>query len=404
MKRTMTLLLLMGCALMAADTLRARDARRQGRQGIFKFDKQFSREEPAIRDAFRELVAPAAKSTVRLRVGGIPVAFGVAVHSDGYIVTKASELNESNGLKVEFPGGLRLPALVLDRLEAYDLALLKVEATALTPIVWSDAPTPTPGAFLAAPSPDGNPVAIGVASVGARNLYEAPQGFLGVGLKRGASVIEHVYEGGAAERAGLLPEDELLAVEGTEVRSSDDLIGEVSRHRPGEEISVKYRRGSDEREARAQLMDRREFLSQMIRSHDPMELMHGRLSSHRYSFFNVFQHDLVLEPEECGGPLVDLDGHVVGLDIARAGRVESLAIPASDMKTLLANVVSGKFALPNIEELREELKKADLALADAQDTRASIERRLERAKRLLDTLPPPKKPPQPLKQMPAMMP
>ncbi len=52
---------------------------------------------------------------------------------------------------------------------------------------------------------------------------------------------------------------------------------------------------------------------------------------------------LVLQPEECGGPLTDLDGHVVGLDIAPSGRVESLAIPAADLKSLLAEVTKGKF-------------------------------------------------------------
>ena len=34
-------------------------------------------------------------------------------------------------------------------------------------------------------------------------------------------------------------------------------------------------------------------------------------------------------PEDCGGPLVDLEGRVLGINIARAGRVESYALPAS---------------------------------------------------------------------------
>ena len=34
-------------------------------------------------------------------------------------------------------------------------------------------------------------------------------------------------------------------------------------------------------------------------------------------------------PADCGGPLVNLDGKVVGMNIARAGRTESYAIPCA---------------------------------------------------------------------------
>jgi serine protease Do len=406
MRRMVMTIVLPGLWLAVSTLVFSRDDHRdrETRLRAFKFDRQFSREEPHIRETFRPVVAAAARSTVRLRVDGRVVAFGVAVHGDGYIVTKASELDDGKSLQIEVEGGLKLPARLLDRLPAYDLALLKIEATGLDPIEWSDKPAPAPGTFLAAPSPGGEPVAIGVASVGPRNLYEPPQGFLGVRLKPNQAVIDRIYQGGAAEKAGLEKDDELIAIDGTPVKTADDLIGEVSRHRPGEEIMVRFRRVGEEREVPATLIDRREFLSQFIRGHDPMELMHGRLSNHRNGFFSVFQHDLVLEPEECGGPLVDLDGHVVGLDIARAGRVESLAIPAEDMRMLLSKVTNGKFALPDIGELREALKKADLALARAQETRALAERALERANRLLETLPPATKTEMPVTQEPPVRP
>src|SRR5205814_7461359 len=52
----------------------------------------------------------------------------------------------------------------------------------------------------------------------------------------------------------------------------------------------------------------------------------GSLSERRTGFPLAIQHDSVLRPTECGGPIVDLDGKVVGLNIARAGRVESYAL------------------------------------------------------------------------------
>ena len=57
-------------------------------------------------------------------------------------------------------------------------------------------------------------------------------------------------------------------------------------------------------------------------------------------FQRVLQHDTVLEPEDCGGPLVDLEGRVVGVNIARAGRIETLAIPAREVQALIAQMTA----------------------------------------------------------------
>jgi serine protease Do len=58
----------------------------------------------------------------------------------------------------------------------------------------------------------------------------------------------------------------------------------------------------------------------------------------------ILQHDTVLKPEECGGPIVNLDGKAIGINIARAGRVESYAIPSEAV-------------LPILEELKREHKQ-----------------------------------------------
>jgi len=43
----------------------------------------------------------------------------------------------------------------------------------------------------------------------------------------------------------------------------------------------------------------------------------------------------VNRPDQCGGPLIDLDGGVVGINIARAGRVATYAIPAAEMRQIV---------------------------------------------------------------------
>jgi serine protease Do len=53
-----------------------------------------------------------------------------------------------------------------------------------------------------------------------------------------------------------------------------------------------------------------------------------------------------LQPWLCGGPLVNLDGKAVGLNIARAGRVTTYALPAKLVKKILKNLQSKAAATP----------------------------------------------------------
>ena len=66
------------------------------------------------------------------------------------------------------------------------------------------------------------------------------------------------------------------------------------------------------------------------------------MSSRRSGYSVILQHDSVLKPSDCGGPLVDLKGRVVGINISRAGRVETWAIPAEIVAPLIAELKSGE--------------------------------------------------------------
>ena len=75
---------------------------------------------------------------------------------------------------------------------------------------------------------------------------------------------------------------------------------------------------------------------------NPQEKFGNALSNRRGGFPTILQHDTVLKPADCGGPLVDLDGKCVGLNIARAGRTETYAIPSEDLLAMLPDLKSGK--------------------------------------------------------------
>jgi serine protease Do len=66
-----------------------------------------------------------------------------------------------------------------------------------------------------------------------------------------------------------------------------------------------------------------------------MNRLGGPLSKRRTRFQEVVQHDSPLDPEDCGGPLVNLDGEVIGINVARAGRIMSYAIPAESVRDIL---------------------------------------------------------------------
>ena len=71
--------------------------------------------------------------------------------------------------------------------------------------------------------------------------------------------------------------------------------------------------------------------------------MGGDLSGRRTGFPAVLQTDMVVAPKDCGGPVVDLDGNVLGINIARAGRVETWILPSENIRPLLTDLKAGKF-------------------------------------------------------------
>ena len=57
----------------------------------------------------------------------------------------------------------------------------------------------------------------------------------------------------------------------------------------------------------------------------------GKLSKRRNDFPRVIYHDQLLPMTETGTPLIDHEGNVLGINIARSLRHRSLAIPVSEV-------------------------------------------------------------------------
>ncbi len=281
--------------------------------------------------AFREVAAEPAKSTVQIYSDNYRSALGAVVDKNGYIVTKASELKGK--IEAQLPGGKKLAATVIGNDPLLDLALLKVEAADLPVIAWSQTDAPPVGSWLVTPGIENDPVAIGVLSVSPRKI-PAPHAALGISLGRidagkdDPAQIEDIVDDSAAQKAGLEIGDVILQVNDIQIKNSQHLVDTIKSFQPGDKVQLRVKRGDAEKTLSATLGT----LAQFSHAGDRAEFQNslgGQLSERRAGFGLVIQHDSVLKPAECGGPLVDLDGKAVGLNIARAGRVESFALTAA---------------------------------------------------------------------------
>ncbi len=142
---------------------------------------------------------------------------------------------------------------------------------------------------------------------------------------RGPRVLK-IVDGSGADKAGVKVHDVILEVGGSSTPSREDLLVILQQHRVGTVLRLKVLRDGKPVELTVTL-SKRAATTQPTRS-EIMNSMGGPLSTRNTGFPEVFQHDTVLKPSDCGSPVVDLNGSVVGINIARAGRTESYAIPA----------------------------------------------------------------------------
>ncbi|MCH7686038.1 MAG: PDZ domain-containing protein [Planctomycetes bacterium] len=298
----------------------------------------------AVRNAFREVVAEPSLSTVAVFAGSKQVALGTIVGSDGYILTKSSEVKDKSRIYCKLKDGRRKRARLVGLAPEFDLAMLKIDAEGLVPVVWNRDHTNYVGQLLATPGLHDVPIAVGVLSVKPRKI--PPQrGILGVSIDdamSGAKIIR-VYENTGADKAGLKAGDIITRVAGEIVSDHSALISIIRRFRPGDTLRLLIKRDDSEITVHATLTPP---LPALGNRNVIQNRMGGKLSSRRAGFPSVFQHDTVLKPEDCGGPVVDLNGTVVGINIARSGRTETFAIPVASILPLLDDLKSGKLAPP----------------------------------------------------------
>jgi len=328
LRRAFTLFAAIACCAFASQSVRASDRR---------LPESELKDGARVHEAFRAVVARANASTVAVLVGGRQIALGAIVSPDGLVLTKASDLSDDVQCRIRGRG--LVPATIVGIHSRYDVALLKVDSTGLQAIEWAEGREPHVGQWLATPGMEDLPVAVGIVSVGRRPI-PPEKGVLGMQLSEGASgpKVTHVVPGSAAARAGVQIGDIIVKAGDQRVENPQSFDQMLHKLAPGDSLNVVVRRGGKQLTVRA-------TVARAVGALPPrgywMNRMSGRMSHRRAGFPQAIQHDTVLSPEMCGGPVVNLSGKAVGVNIARAGRVETYAVPADTAKLLIRELRGG---------------------------------------------------------------
>ena len=287
------------------------------------------RDNPEMISLFQPLAQGIQESVVQVLCGGRPVALGTVVAADGYVLTKRSELT-SDPIRVRLADGRMFPARVAAVRRRNDLALLRVDSEiALVPVQFSSE-SPSIASFLISVGRTGRPIGIGVVGVKERPI--AHRGRLGVLLEDDASgraLVQLVVPDSGAAIAGITPGDRIVAINGREENSRIGVIETLRGMFPGESVRLTLLRPNEVSELEPVDVDARIRDMGMLQESESDSKVNGPRNLRLSGFDQVIQHDTVLDPDECGGPVLDSNGRVVGINIARAGRVVSYSLPSS---------------------------------------------------------------------------
>jgi serine protease Do len=308
-----------------------------------------------VKAAFRQTVAEAGGCVVRVRCDGKDAALGTIVGPDGWVLTKASEMKGKIACRLS--GNRELEARIVGVHPQFDLAMLKVDADGLPVLPWSADAQVAVGQWVATPgAEDGSPLTVGVIGVPRRKISPT-SGVLGVmvGDGEGGAKVLNVLPDSAAKKAGLQIDDLITHVDGTPTPGQTKLIAAIKQHPPGRVVKLLIKRGEKDLEISAKLTI---LNTPATRKRDMQNRSPVGLSRRRDDFPAVIQHDSVLRPADCGGPVVDLSGKVIGVNIARGGRTETYSVPSDVLLTLMYDLISGRMPPPKPEPKEKPKPKA----------------------------------------------
>jgi serine protease Do len=317
-------------------------------------------------DDLRTASLEAALGRVVVRDGVVEVAQGLAVDPDGWVVTKRTLVDGRADLNCRLfwtaSGEVIVAAKVAALSAEHDLALLRLDPAAVRKInpkglimpKWAEA-QPRVGQFVAWAG-DSLRFAVVAAATGKEDVPYPDVAQLPLNVEEGPKGEPVVFPEKISISAEMDPfrrlfrkGDVVTHLNGTPTPTFKVFVdvhmkqtyavgadGKYDSDRPakgsfaGEPVVVTVLRGGKPVPVRAAKVH--SAIS------GPLTWFKAPKSLRRDGFPGVFAHDGWVKPEECGGPVLDREGRVVGLNIARADDARTLAIPADVLRKVVAEM------------------------------------------------------------------
>ena len=257
------------------------------------------------------------------------VGYGIVLDPQGYVVTKASEFNKYKDLVVRV-GRQKCASFQLIGIDDdTDVALIKVEAKELGALgaTTGEATMGTVVVSNGVSTRAKRRAQIGVISATTREIPNTDIGYIGMTFKAPCS-IEALIPGGPAEACGAKPGDEIYQVDETPIKVVNDLSQIIMKKKAGDKLTFYVRREGKEMSYVITLGSRRAVVGNLVPETANDEISGGH-SERRDRFPMILQHDTPSQYTLMGGPLINLKGEVMGMNIARVNRAENYALPIS---------------------------------------------------------------------------
>lgn len=313
-------------AELLKDWLQQIDLRRRHGRAIVGIGKNADQ----VKESFHDVLETASRATVEVLASGTSVALGTIVDQD-LILTKATQLRGKD-LRCKYRNSRAFSVELIGELRSHDLALLR-SSKPLPSIELEASHDLVPGSLLASSGLNVWPLAIGVVSAASTEIRS--EGKLGIRMRGADPRITDIMPGTGADVAGLRVNDLIMAIDNIETTTAQDLIDIVSQRYPGDLLRITLNRNGNRLEVPVELTRYSQFDAALAEFED---FIGGKLSERRTGFSLVLQHDSAIRPVHCGGPVVDINGRFVGINIARAARTTSYLLPAEQVKLAVAQL------------------------------------------------------------------
>lgn len=291
------------------------------------------------------LLAAARRATVEVLIDDRPVVLGTIVDADGLVLSKRSEVLTHRGaplgtVSCRLFDGERVPATVAADSQGDDLVLLRISKLGLTVAPWSPHEGDRRGTVVIVPVPGLDASETGVVSVDRTLPIAASAGRVPLSVAAtggGVAVTSTADDLTPFERlirGTIRPGDVITHVDGREcpdLAAYNELASDKTFVGGDFVLFTVRREGSVTRVA---VPIEAEPPADSLTSH-----RWGNVSLRRSGFRAVVSHDAIVPRRFCGGPLVDLEGRVLGINIARIHRFSTLAIPQETVRTLVRDVL-----------------------------------------------------------------